>query len=78
MSQSDKQSTTNHLATRQGLGVARALSQCRLHKLNYQKLIGSNMKILEKICCYVFVALATSLCLVALYYYVKAIVGFDN
>ena len=36
------------------------------------------MKTLEKICCYIFVALATSLCLVALYYFVKAIVGFDN
>lgn len=36
------------------------------------------MKTLEKICCYVFVALAASLCLVALYYFVKAIVGFDN
>ena len=36
------------------------------------------MKTIEKFCCYVFVALATSLCLVTLYYFVKAIVGFDN
>jgi hypothetical protein len=36
------------------------------------------MKTLEKILVGIFIALATSLCLVALYYFVKAIVGFDN
>jgi hypothetical protein len=34
--------------------------------------------ILEKILCGLFLALAASLCLVTLYYFVKAIVGFDN
>jgi hypothetical protein len=33
---------------------------------------------LEKIACGLFLALATSVLLVALYYFVKAIVGFDN
>jgi hypothetical protein len=32
----------------------------------------------EKILCGLFLALATSVLLVALWYYVKAIVGFDN
>ena len=36
------------------------------------------MKTLEKICCYLFVALAASLLLVTLYYFVKGIVAFDN
>ena len=36
------------------------------------------MKTLEKILVGIFLALATSLLLVTLYYFVKAIVGFDN
>jgi hypothetical protein len=33
---------------------------------------------LEKIACGLFLVIATSLCLVTLYYFIKAIVGFDN
>jgi len=36
------------------------------------------MKKLEKIIIGIFLALGTSVLLVALYYFVKAIVGFDN
>jgi len=32
----------------------------------------------EKIACGLFLALSTSVLLVALYYFIKAIVGFDN
>lgn len=36
------------------------------------------MKTLEKILVGIFVAIATSLLLVTLYYFIKGIVGFDN
>jgi hypothetical protein len=36
------------------------------------------MKKLEKVIIGLFLALAASLCLITLYYFVKGIVGFDN
>ena len=71
---------TNPHAIRHVLGAARARLQLVLLRLSCHELIGFDMKqtTLEKILCGLFLALSTSLCLVTLYYFIKAIVGFDN
>jgi hypothetical protein len=76
----DKQSMTRTRVTKHELGVAKVLLPFRLLRLSYPVLIGFNMKqtTLEKILCGLFLALSTSVLLVVLYYFIKAIVGFDN
>jgi hypothetical protein len=56
------------------IGRSQSLKVGQPHK--YGKL--NNMKKLEKLIIGLFLTLATSVLLVALYYFVKAIVGFDN
>jgi len=62
------------------LGVAKVLLQFRLLRLSYPALIGFNMKqtTLEKIACGLFLTLGAIALFVTLWYFVKAIVGFDN
>jgi hypothetical protein len=75
------QSTTSNLSTRQRLGFVISQVLVALHGLALLvKLIGSNMKqtTLEKIVIGLFLAIGTSVLLCGLYYFVKAIVGFDN
>jgi len=74
------QRKTSNLSTRQRLGFAISQVSVALHGLALLvKLIGSKvMKKLEKLLIALFFSIATSILLVALYFFVKAIVGFDN
>jgi len=68
------------VSTRQRLGFAISQVSVALHGLVLLvKLIGSKvMKKLEKLLIALFFAVATSILFCGLYYFVKAIVGFDN
>jgi len=75
------QRKTSNLSTRQRLGFAISRVSVASQELALLvKLIGSNMKqtTLEKLFIGLFLTLATSVLLVGLYFFVKAIVGFDN
>jgi hypothetical protein len=74
------QRKTSNLSTRQRLGFAISQVLVALHGLALLvKLIGFKvMKKLEKLLIALFFAVATSILLCGLYYFVKAIVGFDN
>jgi hypothetical protein len=58
------------------IGRSQSLKIGQPHK--YGKLNNMKQTTLEKIACGLFLVIATSVLLVALYYFIKAIVGFDN
>jgi hypothetical protein len=77
MSQRDKLRKTRTRATRHGLGVVKARSPLVLLRLSCHELIGFNMKQRQKDDLLVATVGAIVL-FVTLYYFIKAIVGFDN
>jgi len=78
MSQRNKQSTTRTRATRHVLGVARGILSFRLRGLSYPVLIGFKVMKQHKKDELILTIVGSVILLTALYFFVKAIVGFDN